>query len=64
MVVKFIPNWCPARRRALLCDSSSPRGPPRRRCLWQEGPHRAAFRPAAALGPRSDCPAPALLAQP
>lgn len=41
-------HWCPARRRALLCDSGSPRGPPRRRCLRQECPHPAAFRPAAA----------------
>lgn len=47
-------HWCPARRRALLRDSGSPRGPPGRRCLRQEPPHPAAFRPAAAaatLGP-------------
>lgn len=39
VVMKFIPKWCPAWWRALLCDSGSPRGPPRRRCLKQQSPH-------------------------
>lgn len=48
VVVKFIPKWCPAWWRALLGDSSSPRGPPRCRCLRQQSPHR----------PPSDSPRP------
>jgi hypothetical protein len=40
VVVKFIPKWCPAWWRALLCDSGSSRRPLRRWCLQQQGPHQ------------------------
>lgn len=63
--MKFIPNWCPVRRRALLCDSGSPRG-----CPGAGAPgRRVPTGPPSSPPPprprsRSDPPATVRLAQP
>ena len=65
MVVKFIPNWCPVRRRALLCDSGSPRGRPGAGAPGRRVPTGPPSSPPPPRPrSRSDPPATARLAQP